>query len=56
LANWTLDGLEFLLKKTFPSRKEKGKQIHSKVYLVRYADDCAPRAQRAGPGSMCATA
>jgi RNA-directed DNA polymerase len=39
LANWTLDGLESLLKKTFPSRKEKGKQIYSKVHLVRYADD-----------------
>jgi RNA-directed DNA polymerase len=24
LANWTLDGLEPLLKRTFPSRKEKG--------------------------------
>jgi RNA-directed DNA polymerase len=24
--------------------------------FVRYADDCAPRAQRAEPGSMCATA
>jgi RNA-directed DNA polymerase len=39
LANWTLDGLESLLKKTFPSRKEKGRQIYSKVHLVRYADD-----------------
>jgi len=39
LANWTLDGLEPLLKRTFPSRKEKGKQIYSKVHLVRYADD-----------------
>ena len=38
LANWTLDGLESLLKKTFPSRKEKGQQIYSKVHLVRYAD------------------
>jgi RNA-directed DNA polymerase len=27
LANWTLDGLESLLKKTFPSRKKKGKQL-----------------------------
>jgi RNA-directed DNA polymerase len=39
LANWTLDGLESLLKKTFPSHKEKGRQIYSKVHLVRYADD-----------------
>jgi RNA-directed DNA polymerase len=39
LANWTLDGLESLLKKTFPSRKEKGRQIYSKVHLVRFADD-----------------
>jgi retron-type reverse transcriptase len=23
--------------------------------LVRYADDCAPRAQRAGEGPMCVT-
>jgi RNA-directed DNA polymerase len=38
LANWTLDGLESLLKRTFPSRKEKGRQIYSKVHLVRYAD------------------
>ncbi|HEY6487625.1 MAG TPA: reverse transcriptase domain-containing protein, partial [Terracidiphilus sp.] len=37
LPNWTLDGLESLLKKTFPSRKEKGRQIYSKVHLVRYA-------------------
>ena len=39
LANWTLDGLESLLKETFPSRKVKGQQIYSKVHLVRYADD-----------------
>jgi RNA-directed DNA polymerase len=39
LANWTLDGLESLLKRTFPSRKEKGQQTYSKVHLVRYADD-----------------
>ena len=39
LANWTLDGLEPLLKRAFPSRKEKGRQIYSKVHLVRYADD-----------------
>jgi RNA-directed DNA polymerase len=39
LANWTLDGLEPLLKRSFPSRKEKGHQIYSKVHPVRYADD-----------------
>src|SRR5664279_6388541 len=33
------DGLESFLKRTFPSRKEKGQQIYSKVHLVRYADD-----------------
>jgi RNA-directed DNA polymerase len=39
LANLTLDGLESLLKTAFPLRKKKGKQIYSKVHLVRYADD-----------------
>jgi RNA-directed DNA polymerase len=39
LANWTLDGLESLLKRTFPTRRNKGPKICSKVHLVRYADD-----------------
>lgn len=29
---------------------------YRRLRYCRYADDCAPRAQRAGPGSMCATA
>jgi RNA-directed DNA polymerase len=41
LANWTLDGLQRLLTKHFASTP-KG-QGRSKVHLVRYADDCAPR-------------
>jgi RNA-directed DNA polymerase len=28
----------------------------AQAHLVRYADDCAPRAQRAEEGPMCATA
>lgn len=39
LANLTLDGLEVLLAKKFPRRQEKGRWIHPKVHLVRYADD-----------------
>jgi RNA-directed DNA polymerase len=39
LANLALDGLEVLLAKTFPRRAEKGRWIHPKVHLVRYADD-----------------
>src|SRR3954470_20532540 len=41
LANWTLDGLQRLLTEHFASTpKGQGK---SKVHLVRYAHDCAPR-------------
>jgi len=32
------------------------KQAHGDVFIVRYADDCAPRAQRAEEGPMCVTA
>jgi RNA-directed DNA polymerase len=39
LANLTLDGLEVLLTKMFPRRQEKGRWVHPKVHLVRYADD-----------------
>jgi RNA-directed DNA polymerase len=39
LANLALDGLEVLLAKTFPRRAEKGRWVHPKVHLVRYADD-----------------
>ncbi len=38
LANLTLDGLEGVLKKAFPSGRRKG-TISPKVNLVRYADD-----------------
>ena len=38
LANLTLDGLEVLLMKMFPRRQEKGRWVHPKVHLVRYAD------------------
>src|ERR1035438_800225 len=31
------------------------KRAQGEVIVVRYADDSAPRAQRAEPGSMCAT-
>jgi retron-type reverse transcriptase len=31
-------------------------RLKGRCILVRYADDSAPRAQRAEPGSMCATA
>ena len=41
LANLTLDGLEPLLRKKFPSKR----QPNLKVNLIRYADDCAPRAK-----------
>lgn len=38
-ANLTLDGLETLLKQSFPKKQVKGKTICPKVHLVRYADD-----------------
>ena len=38
LANLTLDGLEGVLKKAFPSGRRKG-TTSPKVNLVRYADD-----------------
>ena len=43
LSNILLDDLDRFLEKRGLS-------------FCRYADDCAPRAQRAEPGSMCATA
>ena len=41
LANLTLDGLEGLLKRTFPRKWAPGSTAmrHPKVHLVRYADD-----------------
>jgi RNA-directed DNA polymerase len=46
LANMTLDGLEKLLTQNFPRAKwQEGKIWRPKVNLVRYADDCAPRAR-----------
>ncbi|MDQ1272276.1 MAG: RNA-directed polymerase [Planctomycetota bacterium] len=49
-ANMTLDGLEKLIQDKY-HRNSKGKienhyRAKSKVNLVRYADDCAPRRQR----------
>jgi RNA-directed DNA polymerase len=41
LANLTLDGLEGLLKEKFSAMQKPS----PKVNLVRYADDCAPRAR-----------
>ena len=34
----------------------EGKWHEGDVIVVRYADDCAPRAQRAEEGPMCVTA
>jgi RNA-directed DNA polymerase len=39
LANLALDGLEALLTKMFSPCQEKGRWVHPKVHLVRYADD-----------------
>ena len=35
--------------------RKEGPAIWAKAKLVRYADDCAPRAQRAEEGPMCVT-
>ncbi|ODS29778.1 MAG: hypothetical protein SCARUB_05118 [Candidatus Scalindua rubra] len=40
IANMTLDGLEQTIKDAVPRRR--------RVNFVRYADDCAPRAQKEG--------
>lgn len=45
LANMALDGLEEVLCARFGNKGTK-KRKQSKVHLIRYADDCAPRAQR----------
>ncbi len=47
LANLTLNGLETLLRERFPQEHQKSQ---TKVNLVRFADDCAPR--RLKEGSM----
>jgi len=39
LANLTLDGLERMLKESFPAKKLNGRKHTPKVNLVRYADD-----------------
>ena len=40
LANMTLDGLEALLRKTFPhNTKREGRYYNAQVNLIRYADD-----------------
>jgi hypothetical protein len=41
LANWALDGLETLLRKTFPQSWKEGQNINPKVKLVRYAQYCS---------------
>jgi len=46
LANWTLDGMEATVKGLFGRRP--------KVHLIRYADDCAPRAQSKQMNLLCA--
>jgi RNA-directed DNA polymerase len=45
LANMVLDGLERLLDETFRKKKIDGRIQFPKINLVRYADDCAPRAR-----------
>jgi RNA-directed DNA polymerase len=45
LANMTLDGLAELLAQRFVRKQVDGIRFIPKVNLVRYADDCAPRAQ-----------
>jgi len=49
LANCALDGLERLLREKYPAGKRLKSLGGEKpcVNLVRYADDCAPRAQKA---------
>lgn len=39
LANFALDGLEQLLSRTFYRTMRRGKMVHPKVHLIRYADD-----------------
>lgn len=41
----TLDGLAALLSHHFPRKQVDGVRTVPKVNLVRYADDCVPRAQ-----------
>ena len=41
LANRALDGLQQLLERRFSNTRRR--RSGSKVHLVRYADDCAPR-------------
>jgi len=39
LANLTLDGLETLLKQSFPVKRVNGVPVNPKIHLIRYADD-----------------
>jgi RNA-directed DNA polymerase len=55
LANMTLDGMERTLERRF-GVKDSRKFLKNKAHLIRYADDSAPRAQRAEEGPMCVTA
>jgi hypothetical protein len=41
IANMTLDGLEHIAKSAVPGRIYGN--IRSKINVIRYADDCAPR-------------
>jgi len=49
LCNWALDGLERLLKEKYPTgtRLKSLGGKYPAVNCIRYADDCAPRAQKA---------
>ena len=46
--------LHYVLDVWVEAWRKKG--AHGDVIIVRYADDCAPRAQRAEEGPMCVTA
>lgn len=39
LANMVLDGLETLLKQSFPAKRVEGTLVQPKINLIRYADD-----------------
>ncbi|MBC7961172.1 MAG: group II intron reverse transcriptase domain-containing protein, partial [Vallitaleaceae bacterium] len=43
LANYTLDGIDAILKSTFKRSTKIRNNERPKVNLIRYADDCVPR-------------
>lgn len=53
LSNLYLNEVDRMLEKAKDTTR---RGPYTQVEYARYADDSAPRAQRAGPGSMCATA